>query len=75
MEPMTNSNGIPYMDLPQIPAEVFDRYEGKWIIWDQDDLCVLGAGDTIEEAEKQADEKNTTHLRRYHHPEWSDFVN
>jgi hypothetical protein len=37
-----------------IPVEVLEKYEGKWIVWDQDDARVVGSGDTIDEAEDEA---------------------
>jgi len=34
----------------QIPVQVLEQYEGKWIVWDQDDQKVLGCGNTVDEA-------------------------
>jgi hypothetical protein len=53
----------------QIPVEVMERYEGKWIVWDQDDKRVLGFGGTLDEAEDQAETQkpDPTHVLRIHH--------
>ena len=51
----------------QIPVQVLEQYEGKWIVWDQDDQKVLGCGDTVDEAEDQAEQAKTDHLLRVHH--------
>lgn len=51
----------------QIPVAVLERYEGKWIVWDQDDERVLGSGGTLDEAETEAARIPTTHLLRIHH--------
>jgi hypothetical protein len=51
----------------QIPLEILERYQGKWIVWDQDDKRVVGAGDTLDEAEDQATEGTADHLLRVHH--------
>ena len=51
----------------QIPVEVLERYEGKWIVWDQDDKQVVGCGDSLDEAENQAEQAETSHLLRIHH--------
>jgi hypothetical protein len=37
-----------------IPVEILEKYEGKWIVWDQDDARIVGSGDTLDEAEDQA---------------------
>lgn len=51
----------------QIPIEVLERFEGKWIVWDQDDEKVVGAGETLDEAETQAERAEGGHLLRVHH--------
>jgi hypothetical protein len=51
----------------QIPVEVLERYEGKWIVWDQDGQRVVGAGDRLDEAEDEAGRTPTDHLLRIHH--------
>lgn len=51
----------------QIPVEVLERYEGKWIVWDQDDKMVVGSGRTLDEAEDHAAEAPKDHLLRVHH--------
>ena len=51
----------------QIPVQVLERYEGKWIVWDQDDKKVVGSGETLDEAEDQAEQAKTNHLLRVHH--------
>jgi hypothetical protein len=53
----------------QIPVEVMERYEGKWIVWDQDDQRVLGFGATLDEAADMADQArpDPTHAQRIHH--------
>jgi hypothetical protein len=51
----------------QIPVDVLERYEGKWIIWDQDARTVVGSGDTLDEAEDQASSAPVGHLLRVHH--------
>lgn len=51
----------------QIPVDVLEQYEGQWIVWDQDGRTVVGSGDTLDEAEKQADQAPTGHLLRIHH--------
>ena len=51
----------------QIPVQVLEQYEGKWIVWDQDDKKVVGCGDTVDEAEDQAEQSKTDHLLRVHH--------
>ena len=51
----------------QIPVEVLQRFEGRWIVWDQDDKKVVASGDTLEEAEDKADRLATSHLLRIHH--------
>ena len=51
----------------QIPVDVLGRYEGKWIVWDQDDKKVVGSGQTLDAAEEQAELANHEHLLRIHH--------
>jgi hypothetical protein len=51
----------------QIPVDILERYEGKWIIWDQDARSVVGSGDTLDEAEDQALSAPADHLLRVHH--------
>ena len=51
----------------QIPLQTLEQYEGKWIVWDQDDQCVVGSGETLDEAEDQASQSPTDHLLRVHH--------
>ena len=51
----------------QIPVEVLERYEGKWIVWDQEDKKVVGSGRTLDEAEDQAADAPEDHLLRVHH--------
>lgn len=51
----------------QIPVAVLEQYEGQWIVWDQDDQCVVGAGMTLDEAEDQARGASIDHLLRVHH--------
>ena len=42
------------MMFDQIPVRVLEQYEGQWIIWDQDDQKVVGSGETLDDAEDQA---------------------
>lgn len=51
----------------QIPVEILEKYEGKWIVWDQDDSRVVGCGDTLDEAENQAADAPPDHLLRVQH--------
>ncbi len=51
----------------QIPVEVLERYQGKWIVWDQQDERVVGVGTTLDEAEDEAEKFRTDHLLRVHH--------
>jgi hypothetical protein len=51
----------------QIPVDVLRQYEGKWIVWDQDDLQVIAFGDTLDEAEDLVERIPTNHLLRVHH--------
>ncbi|MBI1904261.1 MAG: hypothetical protein HYS13_24465 [Planctomycetia bacterium] len=51
----------------QIPVDVLEANEGKWIVWDQDDKKVVGCADTLEEAENQAAKAPKNHLLRVHH--------
>jgi predicted RNase H-like HicB family nuclease len=51
----------------QIPVEVLEQHEGKWIVWDQDEKRVVGSGDTLDQAEQQAETAKTKHLLRVHH--------
>ena len=51
----------------QIPVAILELYEGKWLIWDQDDKKVVGCGETLEEAEDQAQQVQTDHLLRVHY--------
>lgn len=51
----------------QIPVEVLERHEGQWVVWDQEDKKVVGSGETLEEAEDQAESARTDHLLRVHH--------
>jgi hypothetical protein len=51
----------------QIPVPILEQYEGQWIVWDQDDQRVVGAGATLGEAEDQAAQSPTGHLLRVHH--------
>ncbi|MGH7199251.1 MAG: DUF5678 domain-containing protein, partial [Planctomycetaceae bacterium] len=60
------SEGIQPM-YEQIPVEVLQRYEGQWIVWDQDDRKVIGSGETLDEAEDQAQHASSGHLLRIHH--------
>ena len=55
------------MMFDQIPVQVLEEYEGKWIVWDQDDQKVVGCGETLDEAENQAEQSPTNHLLRVHH--------
>ncbi len=38
-------------------AKLLEPYKGKWVTLSQDEKIVLGAGDTIDEALKQAEAK------------------
>ena len=38
-------------------AELLEPYKGKWVTLTKDEKTVLGAGDTIEEALKKAEEQ------------------
>jgi hypothetical protein len=51
----------------QIPVDILEQHEGKWIVWDQDDQKVVGAADNLDEAEDQAEQFKTDHLLRVHH--------
>ena len=51
----------------QIPVAILEQYEGQWIVWDQDDQRVVGAGVTLDDAEDQAREAASDHLLRVHH--------
>jgi hypothetical protein len=51
----------------QILVHVLEQHEGRWIVWDQDDKRVIGSGQTLDEAEDQAEKCRTTHLLRVHH--------
>lgn len=51
----------------QIPVDVLERYEGKWIVWDQDDKQVVGSGETLDAAENEAETAGRGHLLRVHH--------
>ena len=51
----------------QIPVSVLEEYEGQWIVWDQDDQLVVGCGQTLDEAEDQAERAPSNHLLRVHH--------
>ena len=51
----------------QIPVQVLELHEGKWIVWDQDNKKVVGCGTTLDEAEDQAAQVPTSHLLRIHH--------
>jgi hypothetical protein len=51
----------------QIPVDILEQHEGKWIVWDQDDQKVVGSADNLDEAEDQAEQFKTDHLLRVHH--------
>jgi hypothetical protein len=51
----------------QIPVQILEQFQGKWIVWDQDAEKVVGSGTTLDEAEDQADQASTGHLLRIHH--------
>ena len=51
----------------QMPVDVLRQYEGKWIVWDQDDKKIIGVGTTLDEAEDQAEQNDTGHLLRVNH--------
>jgi hypothetical protein len=51
----------------QIPVQILEQYEGKWIVWDQDAQQIVGSGATLDEAEDQAARSPTDHLLRVHH--------
>lgn len=51
----------------QIPLHILEQHEGLWIVWDQDDQRVIGSGQTLDEAEDQAQGYGTKHLLRVHH--------
>ena len=51
----------------QIPVKVLEQFEGKWIIWDENEQQVIGSGDTLDEAENQAAPLADGHLLRVHH--------
>jgi hypothetical protein len=51
----------------QIPVQILEQYEGRWIVWDQDAQKVVGSGATLDEAEDQAATAKTDHLLRIHH--------
>jgi hypothetical protein len=51
----------------QIPVPILEQYEGKWIVWDQDEQKVVGSGSTLDEAEDQATQAPAEHLLRIHH--------
>lgn len=51
----------------QIPLSVLEQHEGLWIVWDQDDQKVVGSGETLDEAEDQAQRVPSDHLLRVHH--------
>ena len=39
----------------EIPPEIEDRYEGRWIAWDLDSQQVVGDGETLDEAIQASD--------------------
>ncbi len=51
----------------QIPVDVLEHYVGKWIVWDETELRVIGSGETLDEAEDQAAPRADGHLLRVHH--------
>ena len=51
----------------QIPVEILRQYQGKWIIWDEDDRRIIASGDTLDEAEDNVERLQTAHLLRVHH--------
>jgi hypothetical protein len=51
----------------QIPLAILEQYQGKWIVWDEDDKQVVGVGDTVDEAENYAGRAPVDHLLRVHH--------
>lgn len=58
----------------QIPVEILRALDGKWIAWDEEDRCVLGVGETFEEAEDDANAKGSKHMLRFHHANWLNHV-
>ena len=60
----------------QIPVAILEQYEGNWIVWDQDDQKVVGWGETLDQAEDQAQQCHPVHLLRVHHvlPRDADIV-
>jgi uncharacterized protein (DUF433 family) len=52
----------------EIPAEIEDQYEGKWIAWDTETSCVVASGNSMDEVVDRAAEhyEKTRHLIWYH---------
>lgn len=59
--------------IEPIPPNVLQKHQGKWIVWDQDAGRVLGVGESLDEAELQAEPAMAAgHLLRFHHVNWSN---
>jgi hypothetical protein len=52
----------------QIPLQIEEKYEGRWVAWDTVDEKVVGDGQTLEEAiAAAAPARQAEHLIWYHH--------
>jgi Family of unknown function (DUF5678) len=54
MNEPTSANGKRVPDYLPLPAEIYQRYPGKHIIFSEDEGRVIGIGDTEDEAYEQA---------------------
>ena len=58
-----------------IPKEIEDRYEGKWIAWDTETSEVAGAGETLDAAiEQSRAAREAGHVMYYHHILPADMI-
>jgi len=57
----------PIRETMVLPSEVWRQYEGKCIIYSEDEKKVIGVGNTWEEAEAQAKASGINGEWHYHH--------
>jgi hypothetical protein len=54
-------------DIGVLPAEIWRQYEGKVIVYSEDQQRVIGVGDTEDEAFEKADASGVGGLWHLHH--------
>lgn len=72
MEPAVNGKKVVIPESLPLPRELTKQYEGKYIIFSEDEQRVIGVGDTEEEAFSQARASGVGGLWHYGYADRSD---